>query len=124
MKHILPSRGRALVLDTDTLRAAIRAEMPSVFAKSRKAQRANVSPADALPLALEHVDAASRQRRALPDQTEDAAGHSECIRSLHAHVNAASAYFESYRAGTKLASPTGGGDDSDPDPTILSLEGR
>jgi hypothetical protein len=123
MKHIIPGRGRALVLDEDTLRSAIRAEMRG-FPKSTKAQRADVSPADALPRALEHVDAASRQRRALPDQAEDAVGHAECVRAMHAQVKAADGYLKDYRDGAALAPPDGGGSDDDPNPSIMSPEGR
>jgi hypothetical protein len=106
------------IVSDEVLRSAILRELRNIA----KVQRADVSPADALPLALEHVDAAARQRRALPDQAEDAVAHAECIRDMHAHVKAAAAYLESYRHGTALADPQA--EAEDPDPTIMSPEGR
>ena len=75
----------------------------------------------ALPLALEHVRAAAKAGRELPDQQES--GHAEAIRSMHAHVKAASAYLESYRANMPFTDPQAESED-DPNPTILSPEGR
>jgi hypothetical protein len=117
----VPSRSRKLVTDEATLRSAIRSALGDI-AKTPKAQRANVSPADALPLAIEHLDVAYRKRVKMPDQQEDAVGHAECVRDMQAHVKAAASYLETYRYGTPLADPQA--EDEDPDPTILSPEGR
>jgi hypothetical protein len=98
MKHI----------DEATLRSAISAELRSV-AKPRKA----LKPEDALAAANEHIGAAAKCRATLPGS----------FLTMHAHVKAADGFLESYRRdGTPVADPQA--EDEDPDPTILSPEGR
>jgi hypothetical protein len=43
---------------------------------------------------------------------------------MHAHVKAADSYLGLYRDGAALAPPDGGGSEDDPNPGIMSPEGR
>jgi hypothetical protein len=60
-----------------------------------------------LPKALEHMKAAQVCCESMPDPDDDADGHDECLRALHAHVKAADAYLDQYRS-IRMQAPAAG----------------
>ena len=86
------------LMDTES-KAILRAG----YYRVRAAQRA-----DAVRLALEHVDAATKCRAALPAADSD--GNAAVVAELHAHVVAASSYLKRARKDLPLANMDDGQD--------------